>query len=288
MIRLLAALLFRLMPILMLVRSHAIQLPQLQLPALPPGWETPELPRLQMPQMPRLEMPDMLRLRMPRIPRLPSWRTGKQAGMAGADISDAAVEAYVIDATGDDESWQLKVEKGTIRVWRRKVEGSKFDELRGNGILDASPEKVLRLLQAGDAETIRQYNPMYAEGHDLQQLDKQTKVSYGTVRSIFPFKPRDTVTRVAFRKLDAGGTVLVLHAVDHRDKPVTPDFVRAKILRGMHLVQPMAGQAGKTNFTFTQQINAGGALPAWLMNVLITQDSLQFVQRLGKVAKSYR
>merc|ERR1712146_736908 len=100
----------------------------------------------------------------------------------------------------------------------------------------------------GDAETIRQYNPMYAEGYDLEQLDKQTKISYGTARAIFPFKPRDTVTRVAFRQLDAGGTVLVLHAVDH---------------------------ASKTNFTFTQQINAGGALPAWLMNVLITRDSVQ-------------
>lgn len=283
MIRLLAALLLRLMPILMLVRSQAVQLPQLQLPALPRGWEMPDLPRLQMPQMP--EMP---RLRMPRIPRLPSWRAGKQAGSAGADISDAAVAAFVDDATSADESWELKVEKGTIRVWRRKVEGSKFDELRGNGILDASPEKVLTLLQSGDAETIRQYNPMYAEGYDLEQLDKQTKISYGTARSIFPFKPRDTVTRVAFRQLDAGGTVLVLHAVDHRDKPVSPDFVRAKILRGMHLVQPMAGHASKTNFTFTQQINAGGALPAWLMNVLITQDSVQFVQRLGKVARTYR
>lgn len=286
MIRLLAALLLRLMPILMLVRSQAVQLPQLQLPALPRGWEMPELPRLQMPQMP--QMPDMPRLRMPRIPRLPSWRAGKQAGSSGADISDAAVAAFVDDATSDDESWQLKVETGTIRVWRRKVAGSKFDELRGNGVLDASPERVLRLLQAGDAETIRQYNPMYAEGYDLQQLDKQTKVSYGTARSIFPFKPRDTVTRVAFRQLNAGGTVLVLHAVDHPDKPVTPDFVRAEIIRGMHLVQPMAEHAGKTNFTFTQQINAGGALPAWLMNVLITQDSVQFVQRLGKVARSYR
>ena len=50
----------------------------------------------------------------------------------------------------------------------------------------------------------------------------------------------------------------------------------------------VSSQPGKTNFTFTQQIDAGGALPAWLMNVLITQDSVQFVQRLGKVARSYR
>ena len=42
---------------------------------------------------------------------------------------------------------------------------------------------------------------MYDSGHDLEQLDADTKVSYGAVKAIFPFKPRDTVTRVAFREL---------------------------------------------------------------------------------------
>ena len=95
-----------------------------------------------------------------------------------------------------------------------------------------------------------------------------------------------TVTRVAERQLGNGTSVLVLHAVDHDDKPVTSAFVRAKILRGMHLMQPVPRAAGKTNFTFTQQINAGGIIPAWLMNALIAQDAVQFVQRLGKVSAS--
>ena len=107
----------------------------------------------------------------------------------------------------------------------------------------------------------------------------------------------------------------MLRAVDHAAKPVSSDYVRAKILRGMHLVQPVKGsvshggartlgtraeqrlsllltppvavssQPGKTNFTFTQQINTGGVIPAWLMNVLITQDAVQFVKRIGAVAK---
>ena len=45
---------------------------------------------------------------------------------------------------------------------------------------------------------------MYDRGYDLEVVDGTTKVSYGSVRSIFPFKPRDTVTRVAFRELPSG------------------------------------------------------------------------------------
>ena len=60
--------------------------------------------------------------------------------------------------------------------------------------------------------------------------------------------------------------------------------VRAKILRGMHLVQPIDKKPGLTNFTFTQQVNAGGVIPAWLMNTLVAQDSVVFIKRLGTAA----
>ena len=33
----------------------------------------------------------------------------------------------------------------------------------------------------------------------------------------------------------------MLRAVDHAAKPASSDYVRAKILRGMHLVQPVEG-----------------------------------------------
>ena len=82
--------------------------------------------------------------------------------------------AFVKMLTGVD-GWTLKVEKGNVRVWARPVAGSKFREVRGNGIVDAPPAKVLALLRASDAATIRQYNPMYASGYDLQQLDPQHK-----------------------------------------------------------------------------------------------------------------
>jgi len=191
----------------------------------------------------------------------------------------------VSDAASCDEGWELRVERDEVRVWRRHVPGSAFDEIRGNGMLKAPPSVVLALLMRGDAKTIREYNPMYAEGHDLQQLDGNTKVSYGSVRSIFPFKPRDTVTRVTRRELPTlGGTVLLLEAVEHPAMPVRHGFVRAKILKGMHLVQPVASDPKVTNFTFLQQVNAGGAVPAWLMNTLIAQDAVVFVQRLGKAA----
>ena len=266
--------------LLALVTSRAIQLAAVEqkteqrqrprLPRLPPLPQLPPLPRLE-------EVQECVR----KVIEAPRKRWIAAASEARTESGGDAV-AFVKMLTGVD-GWTLKVEKGNVRVWARSVAGSKFREVRGNGIVDAPPAKVLALLRASDAATIRQYNPMYASGYDLQQLDPNTKVSYGTARKVGPMKPRDTVTRVAFRELPSGGTVLMLRAVEHADKPLSSKYVRARILRGMHLVQPVHGAAGKTNFTFTQQVDCGGALPAWLMNILITQDAVQFIERIGKV-----
>jgi hypothetical protein len=231
--------------------------------------------------------PEIPQLAPPRLPSLPPalrrFRPAVKANRRGSDLGDAAAcEDLVGDLTSDDEGWQLQVERDGIRVWRRKVEGSSYDEIRGNGLVSAPPATVLALLRRGEAEIIREYNPMYDQGHDLEQLDPDTKVSYGSVRAIFPFKPRDTVTRVAFRPLPTlGGTALLLKAVEHPAMPVRQGYVRAKILRGMHLVQPVQGNVAVANFTFTQQINVGGIIPAWLINQLIAQDAVTFVKRLS-------
>ena len=61
--------------------------------------------------------------------------------------------------------------------------------------------------------------------------------------------------------------------------------VRAEILRGVFLVQGVPQHPGATNFTFTQQVDAGGIVPAWLMNSLVAQDAVVFVKRIGGAAK---
>jgi len=220
----------------------------------------------------------------PKFPRLPAApRLLRQRKGSLAETSDA--EEVVRDATSCDNSWSLSVQRDGVRVWRRTVPGSPYNEVRANGILQASPREVLALLRRSDEDSIRLYNPMYDSGRDLEQLDANTKVSYGAVRAIFPFKPRDTVTCVAFRELPDGVLALILNAVDHPAMPPRSGYVRAKIITGTFIMEPVRRQPGKTNFTMSQQVNAGGIIPAWCMNSLMAQDAVQFVKRLDVASR---
>ena len=249
-----------------------------------------------------LRLPDFLQPKQPlfQLPegvqqilrQLQSWGRRTGGGSSGGSLRDDGCVPgdMVVELTADSEDWKLQLEKKGVKVWRRSVPGCKNDEVRGNGLIKAPPAAVLELIKDADEEIIRQYNPMYDRGYDLEVLDANTKVSYGSVRAIFPFKPRDTVTRVAFRDLPASagaGTLVLQRAVKHASMPKRKGYVRAEILRGTFIVQPVKGSPGMTNFTFTQQINAGGILPAWLMNQLVAQDAVQLVIRLNTAAKRY-
>jgi len=198
--------------------------------------------------------------------------------------------SFVVDATRASDDWSLRVDRDGVRVWRRSVPGSPHDEVRGNGLIQASPRQVVALMRKSDEETIRSYNPTYDSGYDLQTVDASTKVTYGVARSVFPFRPRDTVTKIIYRQLapsqldSIGGSVLLLGAAEHPAMPPRRGFVRARLIRGLTLMQPVPHQPGVTNFTFTQQVDAGGVIPAWLMNVLIAQDSVNFITRVGLAA----
>ena len=110
--------------------------PQLpQLPSLPPMPQLPSFPSLSV-----QKLSEKLRRR----------RRQKAARGGAAGDNTAAVEAMVCDSTSSDETWELKVERDEVRVWRRSVEGSAYDVIRGNGILRAPPAVVLALLKRGD------------------------------------------------------------------------------------------------------------------------------------------
>lgn len=139
-----------------------------------------------------------LRLRRCLDVALPTKMSGPRVGEASAEGEDVeSIYAFVADATSADPSWKMKLNKNGVHVWRRQIPGSRVDEVRASGIIDASPEAVMELLCDHEADVIRSYNPLYDEGYDVCTIDVRTRLSYASVRAFFPLKPRDTLTRVA-------------------------------------------------------------------------------------------
>ncbi len=214
-------------------------------------------------------------------------RRRASAGSTERPLSLAELASTAEYVASDSSAWELKIHSRAdgIRVWRRRVDGSPHVEVRGHGLLRAPPATVVRCLQSTDVATLRSFNPMYDCGHDVQIFDPSFKVAYARVRAAFPgFLPRDTVSTIQRARLPTGASIFLQRAVEHPDAPRHKGFVRAKIIRGVFIVQPTASK-GETNFTFSQQVDAGGFVPAWVLNRLVAGEAVQFVSRLGHTAR---
>jgi len=175
-----------------------------------------------------------------------------------------------------------------VRIWRRSVAGSAWDEVRGSGIIESKPENVVALFETSDVNIIRSFNPCYDSGHDIEHYSPSAKAAYARLKSVFPgLKPRDSVTAVERHELSdelGGGTVFLLKAIEHRRAPLVNGCVRAKLL-GMNLIQPVPGEPDKCEFTFTQVVDPGGAVPARIMNMLVSHQAVEIFTRIRKAAR---
>eukprot|EP00467_Chlorarachnion_reptans_P009616 CAMPEP_0114489756 /NCGR_PEP_ID=MMETSP0109-20121206/2064_1 /TAXON_ID=29199 /ORGANISM="Chlorarachnion reptans, Strain CCCM449" /LENGTH=238 /DNA_ID=CAMNT_0001666299 /DNA_START=275 /DNA_END=991 /DNA_ORIENTATION=+ len=192
-----------------------------------------------------------------------------------------------MEAIFKDDGWQREVERDGVEIFSRRVDGSRMKQIRGRGKIKCEAEAVLRLFQASSVDKIREFNPMYDEGKDIQRIDDHTKISWSKTHGVALVKPRDFVTFVQLLRTRNGDYLILNESTNHpKFPPGKNGCVRANMLLGANAVRPLHGQKGECEFTFVQHVDIGGSLPTWLMNRIMLSDSVKFVKRIEKAARS--
>ena len=96
-----------------------------------------------------------------------------------------------------------------------------------------------------DTNRIKEYNSFFEQGKEVAVVADDTRVIWCSTPPVFPVKARDFVTVIHVRKLRDGSAVIVNRAASHDAVPVTSQYVRAKIVIGTHIIQPIPNQPNK-------------------------------------------
>ena len=94
-------------------------------------------------------------------------------------------------------------------------------------VLNAKPRDVYQLFL--DNDRVSEYNEHCNSLEDLQQLSKDTKVSWSVTNRMGPFKARDFVTVVHYRELQNGKLVAANRPAVHAKKPPVGKYQRAEV-----------------------------------------------------------
>uniref|UniRef100_A0A4W6GA29 Ceramide transfer protein n=1 Tax=Lates calcarifer TaxID=8187 RepID=A0A4W6GA29_LATCA len=202
---------------------------------------------------------------------------------------------YSLQDVGGDANWQLVIEEGEMKVYRREVEenGIVLDPLKAtHSVKGVTGHEVCHYFWDTDVRmdwetTIENFNV-------VEKLSENAIIVYQTHKRVWPASQRDVLYLSAIRKIMATNendpdTWLVCNfSVDHNNAPPTNRCVRAKINVAMicqTLVSPPEGdkEISRDNIlckiTYVANVNPGGWAPASVLRAVAKREYPKFLKR---------
>uniref|UniRef100_A0A8C7ZZ07 Ceramide transfer protein n=1 Tax=Oryzias sinensis TaxID=183150 RepID=A0A8C7ZZ07_9TELE len=228
--------------------------------------------------------------------------TGRTSHMNQIDMHVFQVEemvqnhmTYSLQDVGGDANWQLVIEEGDMKVYRREVEenGIVLDPLKAtHNVKGVTGHEVCHYFWDTDfrmdwESTIENFNV-------VETLSDNAIIVYQTHKRVWPASQRDVLYLSAIRKVHATNendpdTWLVCNfSVEHDKALPTNRCVRAKINVAMicqTLVSPPEGdrEISRDNIlckiTYVANVNPGGWAPASVLRAVAKREYPKFLKR---------
>ncbi len=172
----------------------------------------------------------------------------------------AILLAVPVAAHAAGDTWERLSDHDGMVVERRAIEGTALREVRVTTHASLAPATIAATLWKHEEYT--QFVP-YLKRLDVLRDDGDVKLVYQQAR-VPVAKDRDSVVRVR-RTVENGVHEVVSTAVSDEGPAPTDEYVRVRNSEGRWRLAPAAD--GGTDVTYTLRTDAGGLLPAWVVNV---------------------
>ncbi|XP_030593222.1 collagen type IV alpha-3-binding protein-like isoform X3 [Archocentrus centrarchus] len=203
--------------------------------------------------------------------------------------------AYSIQEVGGDANWQLVVEEGEMKVYRREVEenGIVLDPLKAtHAVKGVTGHEVCHYFW--DTAVRLDWETTIENFHVVEKLSDNAIIVYQTHKRVWPASQRDVLYLSAIRMIpprnenDPDTWLVCNFSVDHNDAPPTNRCVRAKINVAMicqTLVSPPEGdkEISRDNImckiNYVANVNPGGWAPASVLRAVAKREYPKFLKR---------
>lgn len=202
---------------------------------------------------------------------------------------------YSLQDVGGDANWQLVVEEGEMKVYRREVEenGIVLDPLKAtHAVKGVTGHEVCHYFW--DTDVRNDWETTVENFNTVETLSDNAIIVYQTHKRVWPASQRDVLYLSAIRKIIANNendpdTWLVCNfSVDHDNAQPSSRCVRAKINIAMicqTLVSPPEGdkEISRDNIlckiTYVANVNPGGWAPASVLRAVAKREYPKFLKR---------
>ena len=176
--------------------------------------------------------------------------------------------------------WQLRFEQDGIRIFTRLPNGEKHQEFLAEVTVQSTIAQAIALLQDNSACTRWLYR--CEESHVIREVSRQERYFYQVSSLPFPAKTRDAIfhARVSYNP-DQSVTVEMQSVPDEIPGR---QYVRIRHAAGHYHLQALS--ATETTISWQMFIDPAGALPAWIVNAMLTDLPFQSLKAFRELVQT--
>jgi hypothetical protein len=176
------------------------------------------------------------------------------------------------------EAWKLESDKDGIKVYSKNSEGSAFKSFKAHMLIKGSVHTFVAILQ--DIENMQDWGYSIKSTQLLERKGDTIQIYYAEASAPFPFENRDGVYLNKFRWDNKTHQLNV-------EIELLPDYLKrkSKLVRvkgkGYWIVKVLKNDM--LDITFSMQVDPGGNIPAWMVNIMVDTTPFSTMTELRKI-----
>jgi hypothetical protein len=191
-------------------------------------------------------------------------------------IGTIVVGASPVSARASD--WEVIAERDGIVVSRRPVEGRALPQLRSVGEVPGTPYEVLAILLDVPAHVY--WRPDCVESKTLRIIDTWRSITYTRSDLPWPVSDREAVTENEITFIDPSKVTVTFASVTVPQVERARDTVRMTIASGHYAIEAIDDARSLVHYEV--DVDPGGSLPNWLINMKSTRNPLETLAGLRR------
>ncbi|MED5432288.1 MAG: START domain-containing protein [Pseudomonadota bacterium] len=188
-------------------------------------------------------------------------------------------------AQSSASQWVLVTDRDDIQVYRQDDDRSRLKTFRGVGMVSVTDFNAIGALM-DDYDAVASFMHMVSEIRDLHRESPYQRDVYVTTRLPWPVKDRDAPLRVTFYQEPGSYDLVMPFTLNSAAFPEQQDYVRMPQMEGYYRFEPIS--PGKVEVTIEVILDPGGAVPAWLANIILRDIPYFSLRRLRRVVNQPR
>ena len=175
----------------------------------------------------------------------------------------------------EQEDWSLRIQQDGIKVYTKKIAGSRIDAFKATTMISAKYERVKEVIL--DYPNYPKWYQDYKTGEILEQLNQDKIIVRFVIDAPFPIKDRDSVNRVSVQQSDEHIKVRLESAPTFI--PPNNKQIRMTVSSGRWTLEKEGNQ---TRVTLEYHADPEIPVPSWVSNRYVVQGPAKSLSNLKK------